>query len=177
MSASGAFRGKAPAFPPNNRATTINRTQMIWHRRMLSIDTPSMKSLPIKTVVFDSNCILCSRWVRFVLTHEATNHIHFASSRKPVGKALAAEFGLGAEQLDLTYLVISDGRALTKSDASLALIAELKAPWSWLGLLRLVPASLRDGLYDIVARNRLKWFGEEEDCFLPTPEQRGRFLD
>jgi predicted DCC family thiol-disulfide oxidoreductase YuxK len=129
------------------------------------------------TVVFDTDCILCSHWVRFILRNEVSDNIRFASSRKPVGQSLAVQYGLSPEELDLTYLVVDRGQALLKSDASLALLGELKKPWPWFRVLRFVPRRVRDWLYDLVARNRLRWFGEQKDCFLPTSEQRGRFLD
>lgn len=129
------------------------------------------------TVVFDTDCVLCGHWVRFILKHEASSRILFASSRKPAGQKLAVNFGMNPADLDLTYLVIHQGKALTKSDATLVLFSGLKAPWSWLRFLRFAPRSLRNSIYDIVARNRLRWFGEEKDCLLPTPEQRHRFLD
>lgn len=116
-------------------------------------------------------------WIGFLLRHEHGNTLQFASSRKPIGIHLAQEHGIGTDTLDLTYLVIRDGHPLTKSDASLCLTGELKAPWCYLAILKFVPRSLRDGIYDIVARNRLNWFGEQKDCFLPTPVQRLKFLD
>ncbi len=128
-------------------------------------------------VIFDTNCVLCNVWVRFLLRHEKGNTLQFASSRKDVGIRLAQDQGISLEALDLTYLVIRDGKALTKSGASLALLAELRAPWRHLTVLRIVPNRLRDWIYDIVARNRLDWFGEEQDCFLPSPAQRSKFLD
>ena len=128
-------------------------------------------------VVFDTDCILCSRWVKFILRHEATDDIQFASSRKPNGKKLAEEFGIQPGELDLTYVVIYGGSAHTKSSASLVLFGKLKRPWSWLRILGFVPLAIRDRIYDLVASNRLRWFGEERDCFLPTADQRHRFLD
>lgn len=128
-------------------------------------------------MIFDTNCILCSAWVRFLLQHEQSGRLLFASSRKAVGIRLAQDHGISSEALDLTYLVIRDGQPLTKSDASLALVAELRAPWRYLTVLRIVPKRLRDWIYDIVARNRLNWFGEQQDCLLPTPAQRLKFLD
>jgi predicted DCC family thiol-disulfide oxidoreductase YuxK len=112
-----------------------------------------------------------------LLRHEYGNTLQFASSRKPIGIQLAQEHGIAPDTLDLTYLVIRHGQALTKSDASLGLTGELKAPWRYLAVLQFVPRSLRDWIYDIVARNRLSWFGEQKDCFLPTPVQRLKFLD
>jgi predicted DCC family thiol-disulfide oxidoreductase YuxK len=128
-------------------------------------------------VIFDTDCVLCSAWVRFLLRHEAGDTLQFASSRKAVGMQLAADHGVTPKDLDLTYLVIREGHALTKSDASLALCADLKAPWRFLGVFRIVPKALRDRIYDLVARNRLRWFGERPDCFLPIAEQRRKFLD
>lgn len=129
------------------------------------------------TIVFDTDCVLCSAWVRFLLKHERGDVFQFASSRKPVGLGLARDNGLSPEDLDLTYLVLRDGAALTKSDAGLALFAALKAPWPLLRVLRFVPRGVRDWIYDIVARNRLNWFGQKTDCLLPSPAQRDKFLD
>ena len=128
-------------------------------------------------IIFDTDCVLCSRWISFILQHETTGNIQFASSRKPNGKKLAKEFGISPDALDLTYLVIDGERAHLKSSASLVILGKLNRPWSWLRILGLVPRTLRDRIYDIVARNRLQWFGEEKDCFLPPVEQRHRFLD
>lgn len=90
---------------------------------------------------------------------------------------MAAQFGYQPEDLEATYLVVKGGRALIKSDASLALLGELENPWPWFRLLRFVPRPIRDSLYDVVARNRLRWFGEQSECSIPAPEQRHRFLD
>ncbi|MEM9474211.1 MAG: DCC1-like thiol-disulfide oxidoreductase family protein [Pseudomonadota bacterium] len=122
-------------------------------------------------IVFDTDCVLCSRWIRFVLRYEAVENSLFASSRKPAGKKLAGEFGVDPDALDLTYVVIDRGEACTKSGASLVTLRQLRPPWSWLGILCLVPRGLRDRIYDIMARNRLRGFGEKWDCFLPSRER------
>ncbi|MEO0915387.1 MAG: DCC1-like thiol-disulfide oxidoreductase family protein [Pseudomonadota bacterium] len=152
-------------------------TEHIEDSRQREMQADGMDTSVGVTVVFDTDCVLCSHWVKFILRHEASDGIQFASSRKSNGNRLAAQFGFRPEDLDLTYLVIRHGRALTKSDATLALLGELKAPWSWLRIARLIPRPVRNGLYDVVARNRLRWFGEEKDCFLPSADQRHRFLD
>lgn len=136
-----------------------------------------MSDKEITVIVFDTDCVLCSRWIRFVLRYEAGENFQFASSRKSTGKKLVAEFGVDPDALDLTYVVIDRGEAHTKSDASLVILRHLCPPWSWLGIIAMVPRGLRDRIYDIVAKNRLRWFGEKRDCFLPSPEQRYRFLD
>jgi predicted DCC family thiol-disulfide oxidoreductase YuxK len=48
--------------------------------------------------------------------------------------------------------------------------------WRWARGLRWVPRPLRDGVYDVVARNRYRWFGRSETCLVPTPEFAARLL-
>ena len=126
-------------------------------------------------VVFDTRCILCSSWVRFLLRHEADTRLHFVGAWSSSGLAIAARYGLGPEELQKTFLVVVDGVALVRSDAGLALLDHMKAPWRWLRLLRVVPARVRDGVYDRVARNRYRWFGTRESCLVPSSDLRNRF--
>lgn len=128
-------------------------------------------------VVFDSDCILCSRWVHLILRHERDHAIIFVSAWSQQGTALAAAHGLSPRDLDATYLFVEDGRGLVRSDAGLALLARMRAPWRFLSLLRVVPRPLRDTVYDVVARNRYRWFGRAERCFVPPPDMAHRFID
>ncbi|QQA41299.1 thiol-disulfide oxidoreductase DCC family protein [Pelagovum pacificum] len=128
-------------------------------------------------VIFDTDCVLCSGAVGFLLRHEADTTIRFASSRTETGARLAEAHGLSAADLDLTFLMIRDDNALTRSDAALCLAGHLRRPWRWLRVLRVVPRPLRDAIYGVIARNRLRWFGQRDSCFLPPPAQAHRFLD
>lgn len=129
------------------------------------------------TIVFDTDCVLCSRWVHFILAHERDRDIHFVSAWSPQGLIIAARYGLGEADLQLTYLVVENGRGHIKSAAGLALLRHLKAPYRWLSVLRILPRPLRDGIYTLVARNRYRWFGRAESCFIPPPGMRHRFVD
>ncbi|WP_435416775.1 DCC1-like thiol-disulfide oxidoreductase family protein [Parerythrobacter aurantius] len=129
------------------------------------------------TVVFDSYCVLCSRWVHLILRHERGRDIIFVSAWSERGSALAAEHGLSPRDLDATYLFIDGGRGLVRSDAGLALLARMRAPWRFLLWLRVVPRPLRDRVYDLVARNRYRWFGKADRCFVPPPGMAHRFID
>lgn len=129
------------------------------------------------TVVFDSDCVLCSRWVHLILRHEQAHDIVFVSAWSKQGAKLGVEHGLSQSDLDATYLFIDEGRGLVRSDAGLALLARLRAPWRFLSWLRAVPRPLRDWVYDVVARNRYRWFGRAERCFVPPPSMAHRFID
>ena len=127
-------------------------------------------------IIFDTDCVLCSGWVGLILRHERAAEARFVSAWSDEGAALATRHGLSPADLDLTFLVItSDGQPLIKSDAGLAILATLRAPWCWGRALRIVPRGLRDWVYDRVARDRYRWFGRRDQCFLPPAGQAHRF--
>lgn len=126
-------------------------------------------------VVFDTDCVMCSKWVRFILRHEHKPSARFVSAWSKQGLALAADHRLTPQDLDETYLVVSDGHGLIKTDATFAIFKTLKSPWRWLSVLRFTPRPLRDWFYDRMARNRYRWFGRQDQCFLPLIGQSARF--
>ena len=127
------------------------------------------------TIVFDTDCLLCSGMVRFVLAHERDRALHFAGAWSEEGSALAARHGVSRDDLNATFLVVEGDRALTRSDAAFAILRHLRAPWRWLGPARIVPRPLRDGVYDLVARHRYRVFGRMQDCTVVPPAERHRF--
>ncbi|WP_096487846.1 thiol-disulfide oxidoreductase DCC family protein [Methylorubrum populi] len=127
------------------------------------------------TLVFDTDCVLCAGSVRFVLAHERDERLHFMGAWSTEGLALAAQHGFTAEDLNGTFLLVQDGRALTRSDAALEVARHLRAPWCWARIARILPKPLRDRLYGVVARFRYRLFGRREDCARVPPEQRHRF--
>ena len=131
---------------------------------------------PGPVIVFDTNCLLCSALVAFVLAHERDRSLRFAGAWSEQGLALAGAHGFSRADLDETFLVIDRGRVLTRSDAGFAILRHLRAPWRWLAPGRLVPRVLRDGVYTFVARRRYRWFGRHENCTVVPPGERERFI-
>lgn len=130
-------------------------------------------------LLFDSDCVLCSRWVRFILRWERAPEIRFVAAQSDAGQALLAELGMPLTDWDTNFLLETgpNGRALhVRSDAALAVLARMRAPVRWLSVLRIVPRTMRDWIYDRVARNRYAWFGRRDSCLVPPPELRARFL-
>lgn len=128
-------------------------------------------------VVFDTDCVLCSGIVRFILAHERGPDLYFVSAWSETGRVLAERHGFTRADLDDTFLVIQDGRALTRSDAGVAILRSLRRPWIWLALLEVTPKPIRDAVYDVVARNRYRWFGRRPSCVVVEPQHRSRFID
>lgn len=128
-------------------------------------------------IVFDGVCLLCSRWVRFLLKHDRAARYRFASMQSDSGRALLQTHGLDPDS-PLSFLLVEDGRGHTDTDAIVKILHGLgRRRWRWLGhALRLLPRVLRDPAYRFVARHRYRIFGQSRRCFLPTPEQRARFM-
>lgn len=133
-------------------------------------------AIPEPVIVFDTDCVLCSGMVAFVLAHEQDHELHFLGAWSDEGLALAAKHGYSRADLNRTFLVIEAGEALNKSDAVIAIAAHLRAPWRWAKILRLCPRPLRDHAYSFVARHRYRWFGHHKNCTLIPPEARHRFI-
>jgi Uncharacterized protein conserved in bacteria len=128
-------------------------------------------------IVFDGVCLLCSRWVRFLLKHDSAARYRFASMQSDSGRALLLAHGLDPDS-PLSFLLVEEGRGYTDSDAIARVLLGLdRRRWRWLsrGML-MVPRWLRDPLYRFVARHRYRIFGRSRSCFAPAPEQRERFM-
>lgn len=113
---------------------------------------------------------------RFVLAREAAPAIRFVAADSGEGLALAAAHGLTAADLAVTFLMVERGAGLVRSNSALAVSFYLRAPWRWLGLLRVVPRGVRDPLHNWVARNRYRLFGRSDSSIVPPPGQRERFV-
>lgn len=134
---------------------------------------------PHPVILFDGVCNLCSASVQWIIERDRGATFRFASLQSDVARDLLAAHGVSIDQdadPDSVMLVDRDG-VHEHSDAALRIARGLGRPWSLAWSLRFVPRFVRDGLYRLVARNRYRWFGRKDACWLPTPDLRARFLD
>lgn len=127
-------------------------------------------------VLYDGVCRFCNGAVNFLVDRDPGKRLRFASLQSAFGQAILREQGLSASDLE-TMILIDGGRAYFRSTAALRAVGKLAGPWRAATVLLVVPAFLRDAVYRIVARNRYRWFGKLDQCRVPTPELRERFLD
>jgi len=137
------------------------------------------KPMPVRDIadgliLFDGVCVLCSRWVRFIIERDTLARFRFVPIQSAYGDALAAEFGIDRKNPETNAVIIA-GRAYFKSDATIRTLARLPG-WSWIGMLAFTPRNIRDWLYDRIARNRYSLFGRTETCLMPDPAIAGRFV-
>ncbi|MBO9622921.1 MAG: DUF393 domain-containing protein [Sphingomonas sp.] len=126
-------------------------------------------------ILFDAECVLCSANARFVLTHDKAGVFRLASMQGEVGAAVYRRHGMDPRNPS-SMLVVEADRMRQDSDAVLSIYERLGFPWRLLGILRIVPAILRDPLYRWVARNRYRLFGKRETCWVAPSEYRHRLL-
>ncbi len=126
-------------------------------------------------IIFDGHCVLCSRFARFVLRHDRRAVFRLMAAQSLPGQALYRHYGLDPVNFE-TNVLLDDGRAWFKSAGTIRMFVKLGFPWALAALLRVVPRSLLDRLYEVVARNRIRWFGASTVCFVADPAHRERFL-
>jgi predicted DCC family thiol-disulfide oxidoreductase YuxK len=126
-------------------------------------------------IVFDGYCALCSGWAQFVLRHDRVEKYRLLPAQSPLGRALYVHYGLHPEDYE-TNILIENGVAWFKSEGSIRMAEGLGLPWSLAAAFRILPMAWRDPLYEFVARNRLRFFGKRDSCYLPDTHYRHRFL-
>lgn len=124
-------------------------------------------------VLFDGYCHLCSWVVRRILKADKAGIFLFAPINSETGEFWKRK--LKMPQVDSVVLVEADAYFL-RSEAALKIAGRLGGFYRLLLILRVLPPGWRDKLYDWVARNRFRWFGRRQTCFLPKQDERQRFL-
>jgi len=127
-------------------------------------------------VLFDGVCNFCESSVRFIIDRDPQGTFRFASLQSERGGALARRHGAEPDELN-TMMLIEEGVLYTRSTAALRIARRLRLPWRLARIFLGIPAPMRDPIYDLIAANRYRWFGRKDECMIPTPDVRQRFLD
>ena len=136
-----------------------------------------LADLPRPLYFFDGYCVLCSGFVAFCLARDPDGRLKFASAQSALGQRVLKALDLPEGTFDRTILLLEGDEVYTRSTAVLRALRHLRGAVRWLQPLLLVPAFIRDPIYDLIARNRYRWFGRRPACFVPTPQTRRRFID
>jgi len=126
-------------------------------------------------ILFDGVCNLCNGAVNFVIRHDTKNIFRFATLQSQAGQQFLHQFDFTSPDMR-SFVLIDNGKAYQKSTAALRVLKYL--PWHLKAfrVFLIVPSFIRNGVYDIIARHRYKWFGKKEVCMVPTAELKAKFL-
>ncbi|TAG11580.1 MAG: DUF393 domain-containing protein [Sphingobacteriia bacterium] len=126
-------------------------------------------------ILFDGVCNLCSSSVQFIIRNDAKRHFRFASLQSNFGQSILKQFNLPTNELD-SFILLYKGKIAIKSTGALQVAKQLSGAWPLLYIFIIIPPFIRDAVYEFIGRNRYKWFGKKEACWLPTPEIKALFL-
>ncbi len=130
----------------------------------------------MKIILFDGVCNLCNSSVQYIIEHDANHVFRFAASQSDIAQQLIATHRLQAEDLK-SVIFVDEQKIYLRSDAALRIASYFGGAWPIFARIALfVPRFLRNGVYNIVAANRYRWFGQQKSCWIPTPELKSRFL-
>ncbi len=124
--------------------------------------------------MFDGVCNFCNDWVNFIIEQDSKNHFKFTPLQSEIAEKLLEKHNINKETDSV--ILIEDGKAYTHSTAALRIARNLDGIWSVFYILLLVPKFIRDFFYKILAKYRYKLFGKKDECMIPTPEIRRKFL-
>ncbi len=126
-------------------------------------------------LLFDGVCNLCNGAVNFIIDRDHKQRFVFASLQSSLGQQVAQQYHLPENDFK-SMVLIKGGKAYIKSNAALEVARDLSGGWSLLYGFKIIPKFLRNWVYDIIATNRYKWFGREDQCRVPTADIQHRFV-
>lgn len=133
-----------------------------------------MERCPV--ILFDGVCNFCNYWVNFAIKRDRKKRLKFTTLQGETAKQLLPKFFINPPSLN-SVVLIDNGKAYTQSSAAIRICKHLDGGWKLLYGFIIIPKFIRDFFYNIIARNRYKWWGKKESCMVPTQEIRERFLD
>lgn len=128
-----------------------------------------------RILLYDGDCGFCNFWVKWVLKNDRSKTIHFAPLQGTFGKEFLSKIGFSLTDFNTLYFIEKDNEYYTKLDAVIKMGSIMKGVFGLLQLLKIIPKFIRDFIYDNVAKNRKKLMSN--NCFLPTKEERARFIE
>ena len=136
------------------------------------------KKLPkgTKIILFDGVCNLCNGAIKFIIDRDKKRQFRFASLQSDLGVQLLAERNIDPKKIDSIILIDPNVAYYFKSTAAIEIAKGLTGLYPLMSIFLVLPETLRDMVYDFIAKNRYKWFGKNESCMLPTPEEKELFL-
>jgi predicted DCC family thiol-disulfide oxidoreductase YuxK len=126
-------------------------------------------------ILFDGICNFCDSSVNLIIKHDDAGYFKFAPLQSEIAGKLLAETGIENVDAD-SIILIEDEQVYMYSTAALRIARRLGGIWSLLYVFIIVPKFIRDFIYKLFAKYRYKLFGKKDECMIPTPEIRQRFL-
>jgi len=130
-----------------------------------------------KIILFDGVCNLCNGAIQFMIKRDKQDVFRYTALQSDTAQKLIEERGIDTEKIDSIILIDPGVAYYIKSDAALEIGKHLRGYRTISSLLLGIPRGIRNFAYDFIARSRYDWFGKKQECMIPTPELKAKFLD
>lgn len=128
------------------------------------------------TYVYDGECVLCSRAVRYGIRYDTSDPLlRFVAIKSTEGREIAQASGVDPDDPH-TFIFVENGFGYLLSEAVFAMSKRVGGPGRWIRMFRFIPRPIRDWTYARIANNRYKLFGKLDQCYVPPAEVRERFV-
>jgi len=127
-------------------------------------------------ILFDGICNFCNGTVNFIIDKDKKKKFKFAALQSEAGQKVLNKFNLNVTDFD-TIILTEGSKYYEKSTAALRIAKRLGGIWKLFYVFIIIPTFIRNFFYDIIAKNRYKWFGKRDSCRIPKSEERERFLE
>jgi len=129
-----------------------------------------------KIILFDGVCNFCNSSVLRIIKHDKKNIFLFTSLQSASGKRITAHFNIDTTQIDSIILIESSTKYSVKSTAALKILKQFNGFWMFFQICWVIPPFIRNSVYNYIAKNRYAWFGKNNNCMLPIPEIKSKFI-
>lgn len=136
----------------------------------------NLNTLPNPVIFFDGLCNLCTGSVQFIIKHDTKHYFRFASLQCELGQQVLQQFNLPSDEFG-SFILLEEGKVYTKSTAALRVTKKINGLWPILFSFIIVPPFIRNWVYSFIAKNRYRWFGKKEECWIPNAELNNLFLN
>lgn len=127
-------------------------------------------------ILFDGVCNLCTSSVQYIIKKDKKDVFRFVALQSEIGIAILNHIGIQDKKTD-SVVLYQPGIAYFYKSSAIIEISRILNIWFGIGLFfKIFPVSVRDHVYDYIAKNRYKWYGKQDKCMIPTPELKAKFL-
>ncbi len=114
-------------------------------------------------IIFDGECNLCNGVVGWLLKFAPAHLFEFVPFQSPKGQRLLIKYGFSSKELT-TVILFDENGPHTHSDGFLRIVSKIPKFRLVAALLAYIPKIIRDTIYNLASRNRVRWFGKSKAC-------------
>ena len=125
-----------------------------------------------EVIIYDGICVLCNKYIKWVLDKDKENLFLISNLQSKFTEEKFPEL----RKIDSVAVIKKNGEILQKSKAVNHILKSINRLILLRTILNILPLSISNFFYDIVAKSRYKVFGKYDSCQLPEPEYKSRFI-